>query len=108
MIDSSLLKLRRCRPADVDAVWTYRSRADVAAHLRAGPWTREHTAGELATYANASFEATGDELVLLAETHDTSEIAGEVGLFWRAASPPIAEVGYVPPHEHSANASAWP
>lgn len=95
MIESARLLLRRCRPSDVDAVLAYRSRADVAAYLSAGVWSREHTERELMTYANASFREPGDELVLLAETRETSRIAGEVGLLWRATSPSVAEVGYV-------------
>lgn len=89
------MSLRRCRADDVDAVFAYRSRVDVAAHLRAGTWTREHTERELAIYAAASFDEAGHELVLLAETRDASAVAGEVGLVWRAAPIPIAEVGYV-------------
>ena len=95
MIDSPRLRLRRCRPSDVDAVLAYRSRADVAAYLSAGTWSREHTERELLTYANARFREPGDELVLLAETRETSKITGEVGLLWRATSPSVAEVGYV-------------
>ncbi|RUR01209.1 GNAT family N-acetyltransferase [Labedella endophytica] len=95
MIDTPQLRLRRCRPADADAVFAYRSRADVAAHLSAGAWTREHTVRELAAYESAPFDGPGDELVLLAETRDDASVVGEVGLVWLAEPDGVAEIGYV-------------
>jgi RimJ/RimL family protein N-acetyltransferase len=94
MIDTVRLRLRRPRRGDVDAVFAYRSRADVARHLRAGPWSREKTERELTRYATAGFGTFGDELVLLAETRDGGAVVGEVGLRWPDATG-AAEVGYV-------------
>lgn len=94
MIETSRLLLRRPRPADVDAVYTYRSRADVARHLSAGTWTRQETDDELDIYANAQLKGPGDELVLLAELRATQEVVGEVGLTWTDADN-AAEIGYV-------------
>lgn len=94
MIDTVRLRLRRPRRGDVDAVFAYRSRAEVARHLRAGPWSREKTERELTRYATAAFGTFGDELVLLAETRDGGAVVGEVGLRWPDATG-AAEVGYV-------------
>lgn len=85
--------MRRPREADVDAILAYRSRPDVARYLRAGTWTREHTASELSLYASAHFEGPGDELVLVAELLETAEVVGEVGLVWLKDE--SAEIGYV-------------
>lgn len=95
MITTARLRLRRCRRSDVDAVLAYRSRPDVARHLRAGVWTHEKAEHELATYEDAAFDQPGDELVLLVETHDTLKVIGEVGLVWLEDTPQTAEVGYV-------------
>ena len=95
MITTARLRLRRCRRADVDAVLAYRSRSDVALHLSAGVWTREKAEKELATYEDAAFSEAGDELVLLVETQNATEVVGEVGLVWLAGEPKTAEVGYV-------------
>ncbi|WP_423446899.1 GNAT family N-acetyltransferase [Kocuria sp. KSNUG] len=94
MIETPRLLLRRPRPADVDAVFAYRSRADVARYLSAGTWTRQKTDEELDTYAGAQLNGPGDELVLLAELRATREVVGEVGLTWTDAEH-TAEIGYV-------------
>jgi RimJ/RimL family protein N-acetyltransferase len=94
VIETDRLLLRRPRPDDVDAVFAYRSRPDVARHLSAGTWSREKTERELAAYAAAAFGAPGQELVLLAETRDTGAIIGEVGLVWLDEAR-AAEIGYV-------------
>lgn len=92
------LNLRRCTPGDVDAVFAYRKRGDVAQYLRNGIWSRDKTEDELSTYARASFKAPDDELVLLAEDRETSVVVGEVGLVWKKHG--VAEIGYVFHPEH--------
>jgi|GEM_PF-1367203 len=94
MIETSRLLLRRPCPADIDAVYAYRSRADVARYLSAGTWTRQKTGEEIDTYAEAQLNGPGDELVLLAELRATREVVGEVGLTWTDADN-AAEIGYV-------------
>ncbi|RLZ03357.1 N-acetyltransferase [Kocuria tytonicola] len=94
MIETPRLLLRRPRPADVDAVHAYRSRADVARYLSAGTWSQQKTDEELRAYATAQLNGPGDELVLLAELRTTRGIVGEVGLTW-ADSHDAAEIGYV-------------
>ncbi|MBK0422193.1 GNAT family N-acetyltransferase [Leucobacter sp. CSA2] len=93
MFETTRLRLRRPRESDVAAVFAYRSRPDVARHLSAGTWTLEHTSSELSLYARAQFCGPGDELVLLVELLETSEVVGEVGLVW--LSDGSAEIGYV-------------
>ncbi|MEX5310388.1 GNAT family N-acetyltransferase, partial [Kocuria sp. CPCC 205297] len=93
VLDTSRLRMRRPREADVDAVLAYRSRPDVAQYLSAGTWTREHTASELSLYAAARFDGPGDELVLVVELLETGEVVGEVGLVWLHDD--SAEIGYV-------------
>lgn len=73
----------------------YRGRSDVARYLSTGVWTREKCERELAIYATAPFDSEGDELVLVAETLNTGEVIGEVGLIWLANPVKTAEVGYV-------------
>jgi RimJ/RimL family protein N-acetyltransferase len=95
MIDTARLRLRRCRPSDVDGVLAYRGRDDVARHLSAGVWTRAKALDELQVYELAPFARQGDELVLLAETRDDALIAGEVGLVWLDDTTRTAEIGFV-------------
>ena len=89
------LRLRRCSRSDVDAVLAYRSRPDVARHLRSGAWSREKAEAELALYEDARFSQAGDELVLLVEAPGSRTVLGEVGLVWLDRQPTAAEVGYV-------------
>lgn len=93
VIGTSRLRMRPPRAADVDAVFAYRSRSDVARYLNAGAWTREHTVRELSSYATLPFRGPGDELVLLVEITGTNEVIGEVGLVWLQDD--SAEIGYV-------------
>ena len=93
VLDTSRLRMRWPREADVDAVLAYRSRPDVAQYLSAGTWTREHTVSELSLYAAARFDGPGDELVLVVELLETGEVVGEVGLVWLHDD--SAEIGYV-------------
>ena len=85
--------MRPPRAADVDGVFAYRSRSDVARYLSAGIWTREHTVRELSSYVTSHFQGPGDELVLIVEIIKTNEVIGEVGLVWLQKD--SAEIGYV-------------
>lgn len=95
VIETERLQLRRCRSSDVAAVMAYRGRPDVARHLSAGVWTAAKAESELRAYEQAPFTGPGDELVLLAETRDTADVVGEVGLVWVREDPRTAEIGYV-------------
>lgn len=94
MIETPRLRLRRPRVDDIEAVYAYRSRSDVARYLSGGPWSREQTADELATYAAADFTEPGDELVLIVELLADGAVMGDIGLL-RCESSELAEIGYV-------------
>ena len=78
-IATARLRLRPFSRGDVDAVFSYRSRADVSEYLFDHPMTHEECA----------------EAVRAVERRDDLRLIGEVSLIWRSVPDLQAEVGYI-------------
>jgi RimJ/RimL family protein N-acetyltransferase len=90
------LELRPLTSADIDALLTYRGRADVCRFLPFEPMTRarlvERVAGDLGATELAE---PGRSLTLGACLADTGQLIGDVVLFYRSAEHAAGELGYV-------------
>lgn len=90
------LLLRPFRRGDVDAVYSYRSRADVSEYLFDRPMTHEDCAEAVRSRAGQiSFSGEGDKVLLAIERRDDGRLIGEVSLIWRSVPDLQAEVGYI-------------
>ena len=90
------LRLRPFSRGDVDAVYAYRSRADVAEFLFDRPMTHEDCAEAVGLRTGQiSFSGEGDKIVLAAERIDDGRLIGELSLIWRSVADQQAEVGYI-------------
>jgi RimJ/RimL family protein N-acetyltransferase len=90
------LRLRPFSRGDVDAVYAYRSRADVAEYLFDRPMTHEDCAEAVGLRTGQlSFSGEGDKIVLAAERIEDGRLVGEVSLIWRSVADQQAEVGYI-------------
>ncbi|MGV8851163.1 MAG: GNAT family N-acetyltransferase [Rhodoglobus sp.] len=88
--------LRPVQTSDIDAIYSYRSLADVAAYLPHPPHTREQSAATVETMMEqSSLRVPGQWLDLAVEFGDSSEVVGEVLLKWDAQDPTMGEVGFV-------------
>lgn len=96
------LRLRPFVRGDVDAVFAYRSREDVARYLFDQPMSREECA--LAVQQRTTqlaLEAEGDRIILAAETLESGVLVGELSLIWRSVEARQGEVGWIfhPDHQ---------
>lgn len=90
------MRLRPFSRGDVDAVYAYRSRADVAEYLFDRPMTHEDCAEAVGLRTGQiSFSGEGDKIVLAAERIDDGRLIGEVSLIWRSVADQQAEIGYI-------------
>jgi RimJ/RimL family protein N-acetyltransferase len=90
------LRLRPFSRGDVDAVYGYRSRADVAEYLFDRPMDHEDCAEAVRLRTSQiSFSGEGDKIVLAAERVGDGRLIGEVSLIWRSFADQQAEVGYI-------------
>jgi RimJ/RimL family protein N-acetyltransferase len=90
------LALRPFRRGDVDAVYSYRSRADVSEYLFDRPMTHEDCAEAVQLRAGQiAFSGEGDKVLLAVERRDDVRLIGEVSLIWRSVPDFQAEVGYI-------------
>ena len=90
------LRLRPFSRGDVDAVFAYRSRADVAEYLFDAPMNHEECAEAVRLRtAQVAFTGEGDKIVLAVERVDDARLIGEVSLIWRSVTDQQAEVGYI-------------
>ena len=90
------LALRPFSRGDVDAVYSYRSRADVSEYLFDWPMTHEECAEAVRARAGQiAFSGEGDKLVLAVERPDEMRLIGEVSLIWRSAPDLQGEIGYI-------------
>ncbi|MFJ8582175.1 GNAT family N-acetyltransferase [Micromonospora sp. NPDC093277] len=94
-IRTARLTLRPVTLDDLDDVYAYQGRTDVARWLReAGPRTREESrASVVAMTGEDALRAEGDCLTLAVVTD--AGVIGTVELVWRSASDRTAELGYV-------------
>jgi RimJ/RimL family protein N-acetyltransferase len=90
------LALRPFSRGDVDAVFSYRSRADVSEYLFDHPMTHEECAEAVRARAGQiAFSEEGDKIVLAVERRDDQRLIGEVSLIWRSVPDLQGEVGYI-------------
>ncbi|MDP3317198.1 MAG: GNAT family protein [Devosia sp.] len=95
-IETKRLRLRPFNRGDVDAVFAYRKREDVARHLFDGPMTHQ-TATEVVGLRAGQFTlaAEGDKMFLAVDLADPHAMIGEVSLIWRDAVSRQGEIGYI-------------
>jgi RimJ/RimL family protein N-acetyltransferase len=95
-IETERLRLRPFNRGDVDAVFAYRKREDVAQHLFDGPMTHQ-TATEVVGLRAGQFTlaAEGDKMFLAVDLADPHAMIGEVSLIWRDAVSRQGEIGYI-------------
>ena len=95
-LETARLRLRPFTRGDVDAVYDYRQREDVARYLFDNAMSRETCAEAVQLRINQlSFEDEGDRIVLAAERCETGDVIGEVSLIWRSAEARQGEIGYI-------------
>lgn len=96
------LRLRPFVRGDVDAVFAYRSRDDVARYLFDQPMSREECALAVQQRtAQLSLEEQDDRIILAAETLDGDILVGELSLIWRSVEARQGELGWIfhPDHQ---------
>ena len=90
------LLLRPFTRGDVDAVFAYRRREDVARYLFDVALSREECALAVQQrISQVAFETEGDKIILAAELAETGTLIGEVSLIWRSADARQGEVGWI-------------
>lgn len=95
-IETARLRLRPFNRGDVDAVYSYRSRPDVAEYLFDEPMSHEECAEAVrARITQVAFSGEGDKILLAVERKDDARLIGEVSLIWRSVADQQAEVGYI-------------
>ncbi|ODT73775.1 MAG: hypothetical protein ABS76_38495 [Pelagibacterium sp. SCN 64-44] len=99
---SERLCLRPFTRGDVDAVFAYRGREDVARYLFDPPLSHEEcTLAIQQRTTQTALEKEGDRLILAVETLDNGTLVGEVSLIWRSADARQGEMGWIfhPDHQ---------
>lgn len=90
------LVLRPFTRGDVDAVYAYRRREDVARYLFDVPLSREECALAVQQrISQVALEAEGDKIILAVELAQNSALIGEVSLIWRSVDARQGEVGWI-------------
>jgi RimJ/RimL family protein N-acetyltransferase len=90
------LLLRPFTRGDVDAVYAYRRREDVARYLFDVALSREECALAVQQrIGQVAFEAEGDKIVLAVELAANAALLGEMSLIWRSVDARQAEVGWI-------------
>jgi RimJ/RimL family protein N-acetyltransferase len=96
------LLLRPFTPADLDDVWAYQRRPEVARHMSWEPRDRAQCVAALGQMIveNALVDE-GDCVCLAVVCRDTGRLAGQVELVWRSRVSRQGEVGYLfdPAHQ---------
>lgn len=95
-IHTARLVLRPFTRGDVDAVFAYRQREDVARYLFDGQMSRESCAEAVQLrIRQLDLIEEGDRLVLAVERREGGEMIGEISLIWRNAAAQQGEIGYI-------------
>lgn len=90
------LKLRPFVRGDIDAVYAYRRREDVARYLFDVALSREECALAVQQrIGQVALEAEGDKIVLGVELGRTGSLIGEVSLIWRSVDARQVEAGWI-------------
>ncbi len=96
------LRLRPFVRGDVDAVFAYRSREDVARYLFDQAMSRDECALAIQQRTTQlALEAENDRIILAVETLDEGVLVGEMSLIWRSVEARQGEVGWIfhPDHQ---------
>jgi len=96
------LRLRPFTRGDVDAVFAYRGREDVARYLFDPPLSRDECAMAIQQRATQTgLLEEGDRIVLAVETAEGGKLVGEVSLIWRSVEARQGELGWIfhPDHQ---------
>lgn len=95
-ITTERLLLRPFSRQDVDSVYSYRSRNDVAAYLTDPPMTHGECAEAVRLrIGQVGFAGEGDKIVLAVERREDARLVGEVSLIWRSVADLQGEIGYI-------------
>ncbi|MCZ4345919.1 GNAT family protein [Devosia neptuniae] len=95
-ISTERLRLRPFTRGDVDGVFAYRRREDVARYLFDVPLSREECALAIQQrIGQVALEAEGDRIVLAVELASNAALVGEVSLIWRSVDARQGEVGWI-------------
>ena len=95
-IETERLRLRPFTRGDVDAVFAYRRREDVARYLFDMALSRDECAQAVQQrIGQVCLEAPGDKLVLAVELACNAALIGEVSLIWRSLEARQGEVGWI-------------
>jgi RimJ/RimL family protein N-acetyltransferase len=95
-IETERLILRPFNRGDVDAVFAYRQREDVARFLFDNPMTRETCAEAVqARIRQVSLVEEDDRITLAVERRQSGDLIGEITLIWRSVADRQGEVGYI-------------
>ena len=95
-IATERLRLRPFTRGDVDGVYAYRRREDVARYLFDVALSRDECALAIQQrIGQVAFEAEGDRIVLGVELADSAALIGEVSLIWRSRDARQGEVGWI-------------
>ncbi|MFD1251618.1 Putative ribosomal N-acetyltransferase YdaF [Devosia equisanguinis] len=95
-LNTARLVLRPFTRGDVDAVYDYRSREDVARYLFDPPLSRDECALAIQQRTTQlALETEGDRIILAVETRDDQSLVGEVSLIWRSVEARQGELGWI-------------
>ena len=95
-METERLRLRPFNRGDVDAVYSYRSRPEVAQYLFDDAMNHEECAEAVRARAGQiAFAGEGDKILLAVERKDDTRLIGEVSLIWRSVADQQAEIGYI-------------
>lgn len=95
-IETERLRLRPFTRGDVDAVFDYRRREDVARYLFDGPMSHESVAEALGMrVGHETLDVEGDKIFLAVELPERHLLIGEVSLILRDAANRQGEIGYI-------------
>ncbi|KRA45598.1 GNAT family N-acetyltransferase [Devosia sp. Root635] len=95
-IATDRLTLRPFTRGDVDAVYAYRRREDVARYLFDVALSREECALAVQQrIGQVALEGDGDKIILAVDLTKTGSVVGEVSLILRSADARQAEVGWI-------------
>ena len=95
-LETARLRLRPFNRGDVDAVFAYRSRADVSQYLSDMPMNHDEcTEAVRGRIAQIALTEEGDKIVLAVEHTQSGQLIGEVSFIWRSVVDGQAEIGYI-------------
>jgi RimJ/RimL family protein N-acetyltransferase len=101
VIPTSRLVLRPFEARDLDGLFSYRSRDDVARYVYWDAQTREQVQASLeGKIAATAIRAEGDFLALAAESAATGELVGDVVLGFESQEHALGEIGYIVHPDH--------